>query len=77
MKTIEILGPGCAKCRALTANAEAAAGALGIEYRIEKVSDLASIMKRGVMFTPALAVDGEVKLSGRVADVEEIKKALV
>ncbi len=76
MKTIEILGPGCNKCQALAANAEAAANALGIEYRIEKVSDLTSISRRGVMLTPALAVDGEVKLSGEVADAEEIKKLL-
>jgi small redox-active disulfide protein 2 len=76
MKTIEILGSGCAKCHALGDNAKAAADALGIEYRIVKVTDPKQIAQRGVMLTPALAVDGQVKLSGHVADVDEIRQAL-
>ncbi len=76
MKTIEILGSGCPKCHALSANAKAAADAMGIEYRIVKVTDPKQIAQRGVMLTPALAVDGQVKLSGYVADVEEIRQAL-
>jgi small redox-active disulfide protein 2 len=76
MKTIEILGSGCPKCKALAANAQAAAAALGIEVRIEKITDPRLIAHRGVMLTPALAVDGEVKLTGYVADTEEIKKLL-
>jgi len=77
MKTIEILGSDCPKCKALAANAIAAANALGIEFRVEKVTDPKQIAQRGVMLTPALAIDGSVKFSGRVATAEEIKKALV
>jgi len=66
MKKLQILGTGCPKCRRLTENTEAAAQALGIEYELVKVTDLAEIMAFGVMMTPALAVDGEVKLVGRV-----------
>ena len=76
MKKVQILGPGCPKCKSLAANAEAAAKALGIEYEIEKVTDLQEIVKFGVMLTPALVVDGEVKLVGKVADVEQIKDLL-
>jgi len=76
MKKIQILGTGCPKCRALTENAEAAAKELGIEYELEKVTQINDIMKMGVMVTPALAVDGEVKLAGRVASPEDIKSML-
>lgn len=73
MKKIQILGTGCPKCKKLTENAEAAAKALGIEYTIEKVTDLNKIMSFGVMITPALAIDGQVKLIGKVPSVEELK----
>ena len=76
MKRIQILGTGCPKCRALAANAEAAAKALGIEYSIEKVTDIREILKFGVMLTPALAVDGVVKMAGKVPSADEIKKML-
>ena len=76
MKKLQILGTGCPKCKKLVANAEAAAQALGIEYEIEKVTDIQEIVKFGVMITPALVVDGEVKLVGKVADVEQIKDLL-
>jgi len=76
MKRIQILGTGCPKCRALAANAEAAAKALGIEYSIEKVTDIREILKFGVMLTPALAVDGVVKVAGKVPSADEIKKML-
>ena len=76
MKKLQILGTGCPKCKKLVANAEAAAEALGIEYEIEKVMDIQEIVKFGVMLTPALVVDGEVKLVGKVADVEQIKDLL-
>ena len=75
-KKLQILGTGCPKCKKLAENAEAAAKALGIEYTIEKVADINEIMKFGVMMTPALAVDGEVKLVGKVPSVDEIKKML-
>jgi len=73
MKTIQILGTGCAKCQKLMETAEAAATELGIEYELEKVKEITEIMKFGVMVTPALAVDGEVKISGKVPTVDEAK----
>ncbi len=73
MRKIQILGTGCPKCKKLAENAEAAAKELAIEYEIEKVTDISEIMKFGVMMTPALAVDGEVKIVGKVPSVEEIK----
>ena len=76
MKKIQILGTGCPKCRKLAENAEAAAKELAIEYEIEKVTDINEMMKFGVMVTPALAVDGQVKVTGKVADVGDIKKML-
>ena len=76
MKTIQILGTGCPKCRKLAENAEAAARALGIEYQLEKVSDLNRIMAFGVMLTPGIAIDGTVKASGTVSRVEEITEWL-
>lgn len=76
MKKIQILGTGCPKCKKLTENAEAAAKALGVEYTIEKVTGVNDIMKFGVMMTPALVVDGQVKVVGKVASPEEIQKML-
>ena len=76
MKKLQILGTGCPKCKKLAANAEAAAKALGIEYAIEKVTDINQIMKFGVMMTPALVVDGVVKVVGKVPDPEAIKAML-
>ena len=66
MKKIQVLGTGCPKCKKLAQNAEIAAKALGIEYEIEKVTDINDIMNFGVMMTPALAVDGRVKIVGKV-----------
>ena len=74
MKKIQILGTGCSKCTQLGENAEIAAKDLGIEYEIEKVSEINKIMEFGVMITPALVVDGEVKVVGKVPNPEEIKK---
>ena len=76
MKKIQILGTGCPKCKNLAENAETAAKELGIEYEIEKVTQINEIMKMGVMVTPALAVDGVVKVAGKVASPEDIKKML-
>ena len=76
MKKVQILGTGCPKCKKLAENAEIAAKALGIEYEIEKVTDINEIMKFGVMMTPALAVDGEVKFVGKVPSPDEIKGLL-
>jgi small redox-active disulfide protein 2 len=76
MKKLQILGTGCAKCQALTHNAEAAAQALGIPIELEKVTDIAAIMKLGVMSTPALVVDGVVKSQGRLLTADQIKPFL-
>ena len=70
---IEILGTGCPKCRKTTANAETAVKELGIEVQIVKVEKIDDIMSYGVLVTPALAIDGEVKTSGRIPKVEEIR----
>ncbi len=76
MKKIQILGTGCPKCKKLAENAEAAAKELGIEFEIEKVTDINEIMKFGVMVTPALVVDGEVKVVGKVPSPDEINQML-
>ena len=77
MKLLQVLGPGCAKCMKLKEQAEAAVEELGIEATVEKVTDINVITGFGVMMTPALAIDGEVKVVGKVASVEEIKKLLL
>lgn len=76
MKDLKILGTGCAKCQKLYETAETAARELGIDYRVEKVKEINRIMEFGVMVTPALVVDGEVKSAGKVPTVEEIKAML-
>jgi small redox-active disulfide protein 2 len=76
MKKIQILGTGCAKCMKLTENAEKAAKEAGIEFEIQKVQDIKEIMSYGVMMTPGLAIDGEIKAIGKVLSVEEIKRLL-
>ncbi|MDY6913300.1 MAG: thioredoxin family protein [Planctomycetota bacterium] len=76
MMKIQILGTGCPKCEKLAANAEAAAKTAGIDYELVKVTDINEITAFGVMMTPALAIDGEVKLSGRVPSSSEIVKIL-
>ncbi len=76
MKKIQILGTGCAKCMKLTANAEEAAKEAGIEFEVEKIKDINKIMNYGVMMTPALAIDGQVKSAGKVLPPEEIEKLL-
>ena len=73
---IEVLGTGCPKCLALETNAKKAVEELGIDAEIEKVTKIAEIMKRGVMMTPALVVEGEVKSVGKVPSVDEIKSLL-
>ena len=76
MKKIQVLGTGCPECKKLAQNAEAAAKDLGIEYEIEKVTDINDIMNFGVMMTPALAVDGRVKIVGKVPSPEDIEKMI-
>ena len=76
MKKLQILGTGCPKCKKLAENAEAAAKAAGVDYELEKVTDVNEMMKMGVMMTPALAVDGEIKVVGKVPDAEQIQGML-
>lgn len=76
MKKIQVLGTGCPKCKKLAENVEAAARELGIEYTLEKVTQINDIMKMGVMVTPALAVDDAVKVVGKVPTIVEIKTLL-
>ena len=76
MKKIQILGTGCPKCKALAQNAETAAKEMGIEYQIEKVTEINEIMKFGVMMTPALVIDGQVKTVGKLLNAQEIKEML-
>ena len=73
---IQILGSGCAKCKALTEAAETAAKELSIACDVEKVTDIEKIMSFGVMMTPALVVDGEVKIVGKIPSQDELKKLL-
>ena len=73
---IEILGTGCPKCEALMNNVETAVRELGVDAEISKVTDIVEIANRGVMMTPALSVDGDVKLVGKLATVAELKTLL-
>lgn len=73
---IKILGTGCSNCKKLEANVKEAVKGLGIEASVEKVEDIQDIMAYGIMKTPALVVDEQVKVMGRVPSVEDIKKYL-
>ena len=75
-KDLKILGPGCMKCVQLYENAKTAAEELRIDHTIEKITDIQKIMDYGVMMTPALVIDGEVKSAGKVLSKDEIKKLL-
>jgi small redox-active disulfide protein 2 len=77
MKKIQILGTGCPKCVKLAENAKTAVDSAGIEAEITKVTDINEIMSFGVMMTPALVVDGEVKSSGKLLSPEEIAGYIV
>lgn len=71
---IEILGTGCMKCKRQLKNVEKAVAESGIDAEIVKIEDIDAIIEMGVMLTPAVVIDGEIKASGRVADVGELKK---
>jgi small redox-active disulfide protein 2 len=73
---LQVLGTGCPKCKQLAANAEEAVRKAGIDCEVEKVTDITKIVEFGVMSTPALALDGRVVVTGRVASAEEIGKLL-
>ncbi|NCO51759.1 MAG: thioredoxin family protein [Deltaproteobacteria bacterium] len=74
MKKIQILGTGCAKCQKLAQNTKQAADKLGLEYEMEKITQINDIMAFGIMTTPGLAVDGKVLVSGKVPSPAEIEK---
>jgi len=74
---IQILGTGCAKCNRLAEATKTAADALSLDYEMEKVTDMLRFADFGVMITPAMAVDGQVKVSGRVPEMEELKELLL
>ena len=76
MKKIEILGPGCPKCEELMKQTQAVVEELGLDCRVEKVTDIMAITSYGVMMTPALVVDGQVKASGKVPSLDDLKKML-
>lgn len=76
MKTLQILGTGCPKCKKLAELTEQTAKELGLEYTLVKVTDIDKIMDFGVMMTPALAVDGVVKVAGKIPAVEELRKLI-
>ena len=73
---IQILGTGCPKCEQLAKAVEAAAKELGLNFELEKITELEQIMSFGVMMTPALAIDGEVKTMGKIPTSDELKKIL-
>ena len=76
MKLVQVLGTGCAKCEKLKHNAEEAIQQSGVEATVEKVTDIMEITGFGVMMTPALAIDGEVKAVGKVLSSDDIQKLL-
>lgn len=77
MKKIIVLGPGCPRCETLAKLAAQTADSLGIEYQLEKLTDIKQFVNFGLMMTPGLVVDGELKVQGKVPTVDEIKKMLV
>lgn len=76
MKTIHILGSGCAKCNSLYTSTQKAAEELGLEYTLEKVTDMMKFADYGVMITPAIVVDGKLKMAGKIPTTDEIKSFL-
>lgn len=76
MKKIQILGTGCPKCQKLAENTKQAAENLGVEYEMEKVTDINQIMTFGVMTTPGLVIDGKVLFAGKVPNAKDIEKLI-
>jgi small redox-active disulfide protein 2 len=76
MRKIKVLGPGCPRCKQMEVQTRLAVSELGLECEIEKVEDIQKIMAYGILMTPALVVDGAVKVSGRVPSVKQIKDLL-
>ncbi len=76
MKKLIVLGPGCPRCERLAATAKLAADQLGLEYELEKLTDIKRFADFGLMMTPGLVVDGQLKVQGKVPSVDEIKTLL-
>lgn len=76
MKEIKILGTGCPKCQKLAEVVESVAREMNIDYKLEKVTDINKIMDFGIMITPALVVEGEIKIAGKIPKTDDIKKML-
>lgn len=76
MSKVQVLGTGCSKCKQLMKNAQDAVAEFGSGYEVVKIEDISEIMSFGVMMTPALAIDGEVKFTGKVPSVEAIRELL-
>ena len=76
MKEVKVLGPGCPKCAQLMKQTEQAVQELGLECSVEKITDIQQITNYGVMMTPALVVDGQVKVYGKVPSLDDLKKML-
>jgi len=76
MKQVQILGPGCPRCKKLVENTERAVKELGLDCEVRKVTDIGEMVSYGILMTPALVVDGDVKSSGKVLSPEEIKKLI-
>lgn len=76
MRLVQILGPGCPKCEQLKKNVEQAIQTTGVEAIVEKVSDINQIISFGVMMTPGLVIDGEVKAVGKVLSADEVSQLL-
>jgi len=76
MKEVKVLGPGCPKCRELYETTQKVIDASTVECKLTKVTDINDIISFGIMITPALVVDGDVKVSGRIPSPEEIEEYL-
>jgi small redox-active disulfide protein 2 len=76
MKDVKVLGTGCPKCLQLMKQTEQAVQELGLECSVEKVTDIIQITSYGVMMTPALIVDGQIKVTGKVPSIDDLKKML-
>lgn len=76
MKNVKVLGTGCPKCEQLMKQTEQAVQELGLECSVEKITDIQQITSHGVMMTPALIVDGQIKVTGKVPSLDDLKKML-
>ncbi len=77
MKEIKVLGPGCPRCEKLAQMTREAADELGLDYHLEKITDIRDFPTYGLMMTPGLVVDGQLKVQGKVPSMDEIKGLLV